>query len=97
MGMGAKTGQSSKNRFNCVAHPSDMGECDYRCGPGRTAPAIPASVSALAAEVVDEGSQLAAGVKRKVEGLVDQEVVPWTLADHPEVVDEGIGELSVDE
>ncbi len=66
-------------------------------GPGRTAPAIPASVSALAAEVVDEGSQLAAGVKRKVEGLLDQEVVPWTLADHPEVGDEGIGELSVDE
>ncbi len=52
---------------------------------------------ALRPEVVHECRQFAAGVKRKVEGLVDHEVVPWTLADHPEVVDEGIGELSVDE
>ena len=51
----------------------------------------------IRAEVVDEGSRIAVRVEREVEGRVEQEVVPWTLADDPEVVDEGIGELSVDE
>ena len=48
-------------------------------------------------EVIHDCRQFAVGVNRNVEGLVDQEVVPRTLPDDPEVVDGGARELPVDE